>query len=208
MLLGPSGYVKAKDGTNAFSDPSDPHGISTLARRFMAGVLTHLPGLLALTCASANSYRRLLPQMWASAYRVWGPDNREATLRLASPFWGHEAESTNVEIKACDSSSNPYLALGGVIAAGLDGIERRLELPPSVTVDPHGLTEEERARLGADRYPLSLPEALAALQTDQVLTEALGDRIVTSYLAVKGLDLSMLAEHDEAYEFEVHRFAY
>jgi len=194
--------------TSVFSDPSDPVGVSPLARQFMAGVLTHLRGLLALTCASANSYRRLQPQMWASAYAVWGPDNREAALRLASPFWGQEAESTNVELKACDSSSNPYLALGGVIAAGLDGVERRLELPPPVTVDPHTLDEEERASLGAVRHPQSLGEALAALRADAVLMEALGERLSASYLAVKELDLALLAEKDEAYEYEVHRFAY
>jgi glutamine synthetase len=146
--------------------------------------------------------------MWASAYGVWGPDNREAALRLASPFWGEEAESTNVELKACDSSSNPYLALGGVIAAGLDGIEQRLELPPPVVVDPHTLDEEERARFGAVRHPQSLGEALAALRADEVLMEALGDRLSTSYLAVKELDIASLAEQDEAYEYEVHRFAY
>jgi glutamine synthetase len=119
-----------------------------------------------------------------------------------------EAESTNVELKASDSSSNPYLALGGVIAAGLDGIERQLELPPPVTVDPHTLDEEERARLGAVRHPQSLAEALAALREDSVLMEALGDRLSTSYLAVKELDLALLGEKDDDYEYEVHRFAY
>ena len=194
--------------TNLFSDTSNPQGISPVARQFMAGVLGHLGGLLGLTCASANSYRRLQPQMWASAYRVWGPDNREAALRLPSPYWGMEAESTNVELKACDSSCNPYLALGGVIAAGLDGIERQLELPPPVTVDPHSLDDEERARLGATRLPQGLSEAVAALREDFLLMDALGDRLSTSYLAVKDLDIAALAERDEAYEYEAHRFAY
>jgi glutamine synthetase len=194
--------------SNVFSDTSAPHGVSSLARQFMTGVLGHLRGLLALTCASSNSYRRLQPQMWASAYQVWGPDNREAAVRLASPYWGLEAESTNVELKACDSSSNPYLALGGLIAAGLDGIEKQAELPPPVTVDPHSMTEAERTRAGAARLPQSLDEALTALRADPVLMEALGERLSTSYLAVKELDLAMLAEKDDEYEYEVHRFAY
>src|SRR5215470_12403520 len=105
-----------REGANRFADPDRPHGLSDVGLRFLAGVLDHLPGLLALTCASVNSYRRLQPQTWASAYRAWGPDNREAALRVASTFWGHEAASANVELKACDSSSNPYLALGAVIA--------------------------------------------------------------------------------------------
>jgi glutamine synthetase len=195
-------------GAPAFADPADPDGLSALGRAFMAGVLSHLGGLLALTCASTNSYRRLLPQMWASAYSVWGPDNREAALRLASPLWGREAESTNVELKPCDSSANPYLALGGVIAAGLDGVERGLQLPPAVTVDPHTLDDETRRGLGAVRHPQSLREALATLRGDAVLMEALGDRLSASYLAVKDSDIASLAERDEAYEYEVHRFAY
>lgn len=202
-----SGWDVGTDA-NAFADRSDPDGLSRTGRCFMAGVLSHLPGLLALTCASTNSYRRLLPQMWASAYSVWGPDNREAALRLASPLWDDEGESTNIELKASDSSANPYLALGGVIAAGLDGVDRGLELPAAVTVDPHSLDEETRRRLGAVRHPQSLAEALAALRGDQVLMEALGDRLATSYLAVKELDIASLAQKDEDYEYEVHRFAY
>src|SRR5437868_4692078 len=85
--------------TNRFADGNRPDGVADLARHFVAGVLDHLPGLLALTCASVNSYRRLQPQMWASAYRIWGVDNREASVRVASQMWGHESESTNVELK-------------------------------------------------------------------------------------------------------------
>ena len=174
----------------------------------MAGVLDHLSGLLALTCASVNSYRRLQPQTWASAYRVWGPDNREAALRVASTFWGHEAESTNVELKASDSSANPYMALGGLIAAGLDGLERELKLPPPVTVDPHSLDEAGRASAGAVRLPRSLDEALQKLRADQVLMEALGDRLSTSYIAVKESDIEGFAAEDEVFEYASHRFRF
>ena len=183
-------------------------GLSELGRHFVAGVLQHLPGLIALTCGSVNSYRRLVPQTWASAYRVWGPDNREAALRLPSPFWGREADSANVELKACDSSANPYLALGGVIAAGLDGVERELPLPPPVTVDPHLLDEQERARLGAARHPADLKEAIERLENDRVLMDALGDRLATSYLAVKRSDIEGFADEDEVFEYETHRFRY
>src|SRR5260370_32220013 len=105
----------------------------------MGGMLEDLGAVVGLPWASVNSYRRLQPQMWASAYRAWGPDNREGALRVASPFRGHEAESTNVELKSSDSSANPYISLGGVMAAGLDAIERQLTLPPPVTVDPFNL---------------------------------------------------------------------
>jgi glutamine synthetase len=193
---------------NRFYDGSAEYNISTLARQFMAGVLEHLPALLALTCPSVNSYRRLQPQMWASAYRAWGPDNREGALRVASPFKGHEAESTNVELKASDSSANPYISLGGVIAAGLAGIERRLTLSPPATVDPYTLSDKERQAIGADRLPTSLKEAIGHLKRDEVLLKALGERLSTSYVAVKELDIEAFAAEDEAFEFRQHVYKY
>jgi glutamine synthetase len=191
----------------AFYDPAEG-GLSMTGRRFAAGVLEHLPALLALSCASVNSYRRLQPQMWASAYRAWGPDNREAALRVPSSFRNQEEQSTNLELKACDSSCNPYLALGAVIAAGLDGLERRLELPPPVTVDPFTLNDEERSALGVARHPASLTEALDNLERDSLLMEALGDRLAGSYLAVKRLDAEDFSHQDEAFEFQEHRFKF
>ena len=195
-------------GVNRFADAGGTFGLSEIGCQFLAGVLDHLPGLLALTCASVNSYRRLQPKMWASAYRAWGPDNREAALRVASPFWGREAESTNVELKACDSSSNPYVALGGVIAAGLDGIERGLVPPPAVTVDPHTLDDAGRAAAGATRHPRSLGEALGHLREDRVLMEALGDRLAASYIAVKESDIEGFGAEDETFEYSSHRFKF
>jgi glutamine synthetase len=193
---------------NRFHDQDGQYGLSPLARQFMAGVLEHLPALVALTCASVNSYRRLQPQMWASAYRAWGPDNREGALRVASTFWGHEAESTNVELKSSDSSANPYLALGGVIAAGLDGIARGLELPPPVTVDPHTLSDEQRRQIHADRLPQSLGDAITNLKRDKTLVDAMGETLLTSYTAVKQLDIEAFAAQDETFEFRQHIYKY
>ncbi len=192
---------------NRFHDASRPYGLSALAKQFMAGVLDHLPALVALTCASVNSYRRLRPQMWSSAYRVWGPDNREAALRVASPLRGHVADSTNVELKAADSSSNPYIALGGLIAAGLDGVERKLELPDPAMADPHTLTDAQRRAVGADRLPSSLAAALENLNGDRVLTEALG-ALLPAYNAVKRLDIEDFVSQDEAFELRQHTYKY
>jgi len=193
---------------NRFYEPDAEFNLSPLARQFMAGILDHLPALVALTCASVNSYRRLQPQMWASAFRAWGPDNREGALRVASPFKGHEAESTNVELKSSDSSANPYISLGGVMAAGLDGIERGLKLPPPVNVDPYNLSDKDRQAIGIDRLPTSLKEAIANLKRDEILLNALGDRLATSYIAVKELDIDAFAAADEAFEFRQHIYKY
>jgi len=199
----------SKDGTiNRFHDQSQAYGLSAVARQFMGGVLEHLPGLVALTCASVNSYRRLQPQTWASAYRVWGPDNREGALRVASPTRSREAQSTNVELKASDSSANPYISLGGVIAAGLDGIDRQLELPPPVTTDPHLLSDEERRAINADRLPQSLEEAIGNLRSDHVLMDALGERLGGSYIAVKEADIAAFASEDQAFELRQHAYKF
>jgi len=198
-----------RDGSvNRFYEADGEFNLSTLARSFIAGILDHLPGLVALTCASVNSYRRLQPQMWASAYRAWGPDNREGAVRVASPLKGHEAESTNLELKSSDSSANPYIALGGVIAAGLDGIGRQLEPPPAVTVDPHTLSDAERKEIGADRLPTSLKDAIRNLKGDDTLLKAMGERLATSYIAVKELDIEAFASADDAFEFRQHIYKY
>ena len=109
---------------NRFHDASRADSLSDEARSFIAGVLEHLPGLCGLTAPSFNSYRRIVPHYWAGAFTCWGHDNREAPVRVPSVFRGSEEASTNVELKSADASCNPYLAVGGLIAAGLDGLER------------------------------------------------------------------------------------
>jgi glutamine synthetase len=167
-----------------------------------------LPGLLALTCASPNSYRRLLPHFWSSAYIAYGFDNREGAIRIPSPFWGSEAESTNLELKPADHSGNPYLALGGVIAAGLDGIRRELEPGEPLDIDPGNLSDEERAQRGIKRLPQTLDAALDALEADLVLTEALGPMLAEAYVAVKRLESQSFADKSPEEEARQHFHKY
>lgn len=194
-----------RDGRSSmFYDRRGPANLSATARQFIAGVLDHLPGLVALTCASVNSYRRLQPHSWSSAYTCWGPDNREAAIRVASPFSTDEAGSVNAELKACDHSANPYLALGALIAAGLDGIARELPLPDPMLVDPASLSEAERTALGVRRLPATLPAALDALAADAVLCAALGPTLLGAFQAVKRLEIALFGAQDEAFELRQH----
>jgi len=170
---------------NLFHDDAGRYGLSELAEQFVAGILAHLPGLLGLTAPTFNSFQRLLPEHWSSAYVCWGPDNREAAVRVPSTFWGREMATANLEYKPIDASCNPYLALGGLIAAGVDGIDRRLAPPEPVSVDPHRLSSEERAALHIAPYPVTVGHALDALEQDEVLTSALGPTLLRSYLAVR-----------------------
>jgi len=192
-------------GNNLLYDPDGGNGnISQLGYHFIGGVLAHLPALVALTCASPNSYRRLLPHFWSSAFTAYGFDNREAAIRIPSPFWGREAESTNFELKPADHSGNPYLALGALVAVGLDGIRNQIDPGAPVDVDPGNLSEDERQRRHLTRLPTSLEEALTALEGDAVLTSALGPVETAAYLAVKRQEIGHFAAMSPREEAEQH----
>jgi len=187
-----------------FADPADRYGLSETGYHFIGGVLAHLPALVALTCGSVNSYRRLQPQFWSSAYTVYGMENREAAIRICAPLRGDAASSVNLELKPSDSSANPYLALGGFIHAGLDGIRNRLDPGEAVNVDPATLSESEREAAGARRLPQSLTEALEALAADDLLLSALGPLRSAGYLAVKRAEAAAFAERGAAWECFQH----
>jgi glutamine synthetase len=197
---GPGG----QPGEPVFYDPADRYRLSATGYHFIGGLLAHLPAITALTCGSVNSYRRLAPQMWSSAYTVYGMDNREAAVRICSPMRDDPAGSVNLELKPSDSSANPYLALGACIHAGLDGIRRKLDPGEAVNVDPATLTDAQRLAVGAHRLPASLAEALDALAADDLLMESLGDLRRRAYLAVKRSEVAAFAGTDPAYECFEH----
>src|SRR5215210_7275222 len=111
-----------EDDTPVLFDASG--ALSSQGSGFVAGILDHLPAVMAFTTPSPNSYQRIAPGMWSSAFAAYGLDNREAAVRLASPVAGAESATANVEIKPVDVTANPYLALAAVLAAGMDGMDR------------------------------------------------------------------------------------
>jgi glutamine synthetase len=203
-MAGPATHPVRPAARNAFYNAGDRYGLSQLAYHFIGGILHHLPALVALTCGSVNSYRRLQPQHWSSAFVCYGNDNREAAIRIPSRMWGDDEATANLELKASDSTGNPYLALGGLIHAGLDGIRRKLDPGEPVNVDPATLGETELRKRGVARLPTSLGEALDELERDEVLMEALGPLRRTAYLAVKRSEVASFSAHDVAYECFQH----
>ena len=149
--------------TSLLYDKNAEGGLSKIGRHFIAGVAEHLPALVALTAPSYNSYRRLKPNAWASATTAWGFDNKEAALRVCSPFYKREEQSVNIEFKASDASANPYLSLGAIIACGLDGIERELDPGDPSEHDPALLSPEELERGKVRPLPTSMVAALDQL---------------------------------------------
>lgn len=180
-----------QDEQNLLPDKQAICGLSQIAREFVAGILHHLPSLMALTTPSVNSYRRLLPHCWSGAYRCWGLDNREAAVRVPSNPAGCP---THFELKTVDASANPYLALGSAIAAGLDGVQRSLEAPNPVTVDPGNLSPEDRTAQGIERLPSNLGEAIACLQENNVLLNALNPELSQAFLAVRQAEWSAMKD--------------
>jgi glutamine synthetase len=179
-----------QEDKNITGDAYHQTGLSQTARHFIAGVLAHLPALTALTIPTRNSFRRIRPHFWAGAFGAWGYDNREVAIRVSRGKSG----ASRFELKAADASANPYLALGAMLAAGFDGIEKKLEPPREVTVDPGLLGEAERKANHVHALPTSLGQALEELQKDKVLLEALGAERAKTYSAVKKMEWEALKD--------------
>lgn len=195
-------------GRNVLFDASRPGGLSGLGRNAVAGILRHLPALIALTCPSYNSYRRLQPHAWSSAFTAWGFDNREAAVRVSSPFWDREEESYNIELKPVDPSANPYLALGALLLAVLDGMARGDDPGEPCEQDPAHLDDAERARRNIQRLPTHMTTALDLLENDALLAGAMGDLLLRSYLAVRRSEAEAFAQQDETFEIRNHFYKF
>jgi glutamine synthetase len=195
-----------RQGENLMPNPQQPGELSAIAQAFVAGILDHLPALMAITTPSVNSYRRLQPHFWSGAFRCWGKDNREAAVRI--PSSPTPPSPTHLELKTVDASANPYLALGATIAAGLDGIRRGLKPGEAVTIDPGNFSTAERQQRKIDRLPQTLGEAIAHLKQDEHLLNALGTELAQAFLAVRQAEWEAMQEMtlEEEVEMLVERY--
>lgn len=189
-----------KDQNNILYDSEDKYGLSKVSRQFIAGILHHLPALMAITTPIPRSYLRIRPQMWSGAFRVWGFNNREAAIRVIREDNGN---ILHFELKTVDASSNPYLALGVVIAAGMDGIRKDMELTEPFQIDPSILSSDERNELGIEPLPDNMGETLDNLGKNDVLLNAMGKELSKSYLAVKNVEYESLLKLSPEKELEL-----
>lgn len=172
------------------NSPEGAYGISAGQASFMSGVLAHLPALTLLTTPSPNSYARLSGHEWAGAYRIWGFDNHQAALRVPKQAAG----SWFFEFKSHDATANPYLALGAVIAAGLDGQKRQLTLPEPSQFDPSQLSPLARRIRGVPVLPSDFPESKEHFELDPLLPAALGPRLARAAMAVREAEWEALGK--------------
>ncbi len=194
--------------TNAFHDPSDPFKLSPTARAFTAGLLRHAREISAITNQWVNSYKRLnarlhgpLPSGEAPVFVTWGRSNNSALVRIPM-YKPRKGASTRIEYRAPDPACNPYLAFALILAAGLKGIEEGDVLPDESEENTFELTPAERAAAGIDRLPGSLGEALALMESSELVAETLGEHLFAFFLANKRREWDDYSAHVTAFELE------
>jgi glutamine synthetase len=173
--------------------------LSALGRQFVAGILDHAAALTALAAPTVNSYKRLTVgesisgTTWAPAYVAHGPNNRTALVRTLHGRF---------EWRAPDASANPYLILAAMIAAGLDGIDRKLDPGPDCADDQFALSLTQIAERGIGLLPQSLAEAVDALEADAVIRGALGETLAREFIAAKRDEHTAYARHVSDWELQ------
>ena len=173
--------LATEDGKNIFADDSDKLGLSEDAYHFIAGVMKHAKGMTAITNPLVNSYKRLVPGYEAPVYIAWSSTNRSPLIRIPAS----RGNGTRVELRNPDPSANPYLVLATCLAAGLDGIKNKLEVPASVDCNIFEMTEEERKAAGIEILPDNLYDAIKYLNEDKFICGVLGEHITTKYTQAK-----------------------
>jgi glutamine synthetase len=187
-------HVSLADGAGqpVLYDPSRPGCLSEIGEPFAAGILSHADALSALTAPSPVSAMRLTPHRWSVGAVCLAEANREALLRIPSTvaLAGSEpAGQLRLEYRGADAAANPYLALGGLVRAGLDGLRAQLPAPPILGEDPSELDEHERARYGVGAMPDSLEASLEALARDETVRACLKPLLYDAYVGVKRSEL-------------------
>jgi GlnA: glutamine synthetase, type I len=182
------------DGNNVFwGEDDERYHLSDIAKHYMAGILAHAREISAITNPTVNSYKRIttggdsVPQ-----YATWGLRNRASMIRIPVYKPGKQL-STRIELRSPDPMANPYLVNAVTLAAGLDGIERKLELPPEATAETLKLTDRQMVEAGYTPLPRSLKEALDVFEDSQFMKDALGEHIHSFFLKKK---------RDEWHKFE------
>lgn len=194
-------HVSLFDGdTNAFYDDSDEYNLSPVARRFIAGVLTHARELTAVTNQWVNSYKRLIIGHEAPVYISWARNNRSALVRVPHTKKG-KRESTRIEYRAPDSAANPYLAFAAVLAAGLAGVENQYELMPELATNLFELTPAQRSAEGIEALPGSLSEAVDLMERSELMADVLGEHVFEWFVRNKRAEWADYKSEVTAFEW-------
>ncbi len=186
---------------NAFFDAGDPYHLSNTARHYIAGLLKHAPEITLVCNQYVNSYKRLVPGYEAPVYLSWARRNRSDLVRVPEYRPGRE-KATRIEFRSPDPACNPYLAFSVMLAAGLDGIQNKLEAPAPVEENVYEMTPEERQERGIGMLPGSLDDAIALAENSAVVREALGEHTFEAFIKNKKLEWDEYRKQVTEYELK------
>ncbi len=190
-----------KGKRNAFFDPKGQYHLSDTARYFIGGLLKYAPEITSVTCQWVNSYKRLVPGYEAPVYLSWAQRNRSDLIRVPMYKPGKE-EATRVEYRSPDPACNPYLAFTVMLAAGMAGMEQKIEPPEPVEANVYKMTEEERVKRGIKQLPGSLLEAIQITEKSQLVREALGDHVFNHFIENKKVEWDRYRIQITSYELD------
>ncbi len=188
----------SKDGKNIFFDKDSKDGLSKEAYHFIAGLLHHVKAMTAITNPLVNSYKRLVPGYEAPSYIAWSSSNRTPLIRIPAA----RGAGTRVELRCPDPSANPYLAIACCLAAGLDGIKNKMEVPPAVDQNIYKMDASELEELGIESLPGSLREAAKLLESSEFMKEVLGEHLHKTYVKAKRKEYSEYAKRVTKWEID------
>jgi len=193
-----------KDGENVFYDKKDEYKLSSLAYYFMGGQLKHIREMAAVLCPTVNSYKRLVRGYEAPVYICWGQRNRSALIRVPRYSKGRE-KSTRLELRCPDPSCNPYLAFAVMLAAGLKGIEEKIEPPNPVEEDVYGFDDRKLAKFYIKTLPEDLGEAIEEFKRSKLMKETLGEHVFGKYIETKTAEWNEFKKSTTDWELEKYR---
>ena len=196
--------LATEDGKNIFADENGKLGLSDDAYHFIAGIMKHARGMSAITNPLVNSYKRLVPGYEAPVYIAWSSKNRSPLIRIPAS----RGNGTRVELRNPDPTANPYLALALCLAAGLDGIKNKLEVPDSVDCNIYEMTPGERRAAGIENMPADLKEAVDCLVADEFLCGVLGEHITTKYVEAKMKEWENYTTRVSQWEIDEYLYKY
>ncbi|WP_082234116.1 type I glutamate--ammonia ligase [Halobacillus massiliensis] len=187
-----------KENGNAFFDENGKEQLSEVAYQFTAGIIKHATNFTAVTNPTVNSYKRLVPGYEAPCYVAWSGQNRSPLVRVPTS----RGLSTRIEVRSVDPAANPYLAMAVLLAAGLDGVENKLEAPAPVDRNIYVMNKKEREAHGVQDLPATLYDALEELQKDEVMVQALGEHLFEHFIEAKEIEWDMFRTQVHPWERE------
>jgi glutamine synthetase len=177
----------SKNGKNAFYDPKGEKQLSDIAYYYIGGLLAHAKAITRVANPTINSYKRLVPGYEAPVYISWSLANRSALVRVPAP----RGNSTRAEFRSPDPMCNPYLCFAAMLAAGLDGIRKKIDPPESTDVNIYHLSEKERKARGIEMLPGSLQDATTELNNDPVISAAMGSHIMEGLNSITRMETDL-----------------